>query len=492
MLYLSLLPKRLALVGVPLLLGALLTVACANDVSPTAASLYRGDPASASSSHVASLVVSPTTVTLTVGDSITINATARDRRGRIIKSSSVTWESSSLSIASVSSNGLITGIGPGSATITARSGNESASVAVTVRAPAPPASVASVTLNPTSASISVGTNATFNVTLRDSAGNELTERSVAWASGNTAVASVVNGVATAISAGTTSITATSEGRSASAALTVTATTTPPPAGITFSSDWSTALGSSVAALQDGGKWNTAYCQQAANVLSVVAGSTVGWTKTPNVLRLQQLGSTQCGTLEKLNAVPLSTSHWGRFYFRNDEIGTQHNHVVTYNPGVGTPIQTALWNRWGAPDGVSIFMRTYYTSAGGGMSYPTNLWSIGTAGVVGRDRLPNGVWYRYEWHMEYVTSTTYRIWPRIYNMAGTLLYDATRFYQNDYPQSGTHSLSTWYSAGNTFGFSDVTLAQRFGLGNEGPGGSSNTGGYWYHADVALSTSGWIGH
>lgn len=266
---------------------------------------------------------------------------------------------------------------------------------------------------------------------------------------------------------------------------------PPPVGVTFSSDWSTATGNSDAALRDGGRWNTAYCAQASTVLSVIPGNTVGWTKTANVLRLQQTGSSGCGTLERIDAVPLSTSHWGRLYFRNDEIGTQHNHVVTYNPGVGAPIQTAIWNRWGAPDGVNIFVRTYYTSAGVSMGYPTNVWSIGTPGVFGRDRLAHGTWYRYEWHMEYVTATTYRIWPRIYDMGGTLLYDATRFYQSDYPSSGSHSLATWYAAGNTFGFTDVTLGRRFGLGNEGPGGSTNTGGFWYHADVALSTAGWIG-
>jgi uncharacterized repeat protein (TIGR01451 family) len=267
--------------------------------------------------------------------------------------------------------------------------------------------------------------------------------------------------------------------------------TPPPIGIVFSSDWSAATGTSDVALRDGGKWNTLYCQQASETATVVGGTSVGWTKTPNVLRLQQLGPTSCGTLEKVDVLPVSTSHWGRFYFRNDEVGTQHNHVVTYNPGVGAPIQTALWNRSGNASGVNIFMRTYYQSNGSAMTYPLNVWSIGTPAQSGVDRLQNGVWYRYEWHMEYVTPTTYRIWPRIYNMAGNLLYDAERFFQSDYPQSGSFSLASWYAAGNSFGFTDVTLARRFGLGNEGPGGSTNTGGYWYHADVAISTSGWIG-
>lgn len=266
---------------------------------------------------------------------------------------------------------------------------------------------------------------------------------------------------------------------------------PPPTPVVFSSAWSSAVGTSDVALRDNGRWDTLYCQQAAQTLTVVPGASVGWTKTPNVLRLQQLGATACGTLEKTALLPASTSHWGRLYFRNDEVGTQHNHVATYNPGIGAPIQVAFWNRNGAAQGVSIFLRTYYRADGQLATYPTNLWSIGTADSSGVGRLANGTWYRYEWHMEYVTPTTYRIWPRIYDMGGRLLYDATRFFQNDYPLSGRFSLATWYAAGNTFGFTDVTLARRLGLGNEGPGGSTNTGGYWYHADVAISTTGWVG-
>jgi uncharacterized repeat protein (TIGR01451 family) len=266
---------------------------------------------------------------------------------------------------------------------------------------------------------------------------------------------------------------------------------PPSVGTVFSSSWSTATGNGDAALRDGGRWTNLYCQQAPNVASVVSGASVGWTRTPNVLRLQQLGPSQCGTLEKTELLPASTSHYGRMYFRNDEVATQHNHVATYNPGVGAPIQVALWNRSGSSNGVAIFLRTYFQASGQTSVYPTNFWAIGTPNRQGMDRLPNGVWYRYEWHMEYVTARTYRIWPRIYDMAGTLLYDATRFYQNDYPQSGTQSLASWYAAGNTFGLTDPQLARRFGLGNEGPANSASTGGYWYHADVAISTSGWIG-
>ena len=253
----------------------------------------------------------------------------------------------------------------------------------------------------------------------------------------------------------------------------------------FESNWSTATGNSVEAFTDGNTWDTYYCQDAPRTLTSVAGASLDWTLTPNVLRIQQ-NATTCGMLEKRNAIPLSTTHWGRMYFRNDEFGSAHNHVMTYN-ALGA-IQVAIWNRYAYQlqyaDGFATFIRTYYTSAGTGTSYPTNYWTI-------QSRLSNGIWYRYEWEMEYVTPTTYRIWPRIYDMQGNLLFNASSYFQNDYPQSGPYSLTTWYAAGNTFGFSDVSLARHFGLGNEGPGGSTATGLYWYHAAVKLSTDGWIG-
>ena len=187
-------------------------------------------------------------------------------------------------------------------------------------------------------------------------------------------------------------------------------------------------------------------------------------------------------LEKTDAVPLSTTNWGRMYFRNDEMATPHNHVMTYN-ALGA-IQVAFWNRQGSPQGVQMFLRRYYNANGSGASYPTHYWAPTSL-------LQNGTWYRYEWQMEYVTATSYRIWPRVYDMAGTLLFDATHYRQSDYPSSGPHSLATWYAAGNTFGFSDVSLARRVGLGNEGPPSSPSNGQYWYHARLAISLGGWIG-
>ncbi len=257
---------------------------------------------------------------------------------------------------------------------------------------------------------------------------------------------------------------------------------PPPVGVFFSSNWSTDTGSTDNAITDGGRWNGFYCQDRAQTLKVVRGSSVGWTRTPNVLRFTQLGLI-CGGISATNFIPVSTSHYGRMYFRNDETGTQHNHVMTYN-ALGD-IQTAFWNRGATPGNtMRIFMRTYYYGNGQGTAYPFNFWSPATF-------LPNGVWYRFEWHMEYVTPTSYRLWPRVYDMAGTLLHDANTYLENDAPAGSGRTLAAWYGRGNTFGFSNVQLARNLGLGNEGVGGSPSNGQFWYHASFAVSTSGWIG-
>lgn len=87
--------------------------------------------------------------------------------------------------------------------------------------PGTPAPVASVTVSPASATLVVGSTHTLTATLRDSGGNTLADRSVAWSSNNTAIATVsASGVVTARAAGNATITATSEGRIGSSAIEV--------------------------------------------------------------------------------------------------------------------------------------------------------------------------------------------------------------------------------------------------------------------------------
>ena len=83
--------------------------------------------------------------------------------------------------------------------------------------------VASVTVAPTSASAHVGDTLRLSATPWDSSGNILAGRRIAWTSDSTAVATVTSsGLVRAVAAGSSTIRATSEGKTGTAAVTVTA------------------------------------------------------------------------------------------------------------------------------------------------------------------------------------------------------------------------------------------------------------------------------
>ncbi len=165
---------------------------------------------------VQSVTVSPSSADLMLGDEQQFSATVRDGDGRVMAGKAVTWQSSNAGIASVSSNGQVRAIAPGSATITATSEGSSGTASVVVRSPA----VATIVLSPSSISVGVGRSGSISVSLYDDRGQRLTGRLVSWRSGNTGVATVSNGNVTGVSVGETTITATSEGISAAVPVTV--------------------------------------------------------------------------------------------------------------------------------------------------------------------------------------------------------------------------------------------------------------------------------
>ena len=86
-----------------------------------------------------------------------------------------------------------------------------------------PAPVVSVSVDPLSASMLAGTTQTLTATPKDAAGSLLTSRTVSWSSSDQSIATVSSGgLVTAVAAGSTTITATSEGKFGSAAITVSA------------------------------------------------------------------------------------------------------------------------------------------------------------------------------------------------------------------------------------------------------------------------------
>src|SRR5207302_1230883 len=96
-----------------------------------------------------------------------------------------------------------------------------ADTAVVTVTPVPVAAVASVVVSPASASVPVGATVQLTASLKDASGNMLTGRTIAWATSAAGVATVsASGLVTGPAAGTATITATSEGKSGTATVTV--------------------------------------------------------------------------------------------------------------------------------------------------------------------------------------------------------------------------------------------------------------------------------
>ena len=253
-----------------------------------------------------------------------------------------------------------------------------------------------------------------------------------------------------------------------------------PAGVLFRSDWSTALGANDAAQSDGGKWDNLICAGTYRnrVLSVVAGSTAGWTATPNILQVTNRGEQNCGAIEVTNAVPPGTNFYIRVYIRVEDENQPSFHSINLNP-VGA-IEAPLWAIWEPSAGVNYNPKLTIHNP---TSSQYRNWRP-------RQKLSQGVWYRFEWFVEMVSvsARTARIWPRISDMAGNLLYDASSFVA--YDQSST-TLQQYYNGGATTRFNDLTLARRFGIGYEGTGSASDQGRKWYYAAVELRADTWPG-
>ena len=216
---------------------------------------------------VASVAVALSNTNVQAGGTVTATATTRDAGGNVLTGRTVTWASSNTGVATVSSTGIVTTLTAGTATITATSESRSGSASLTVTPP-PPVPVATVTVSPTSASLMEGATGQAVAVTRDANGNVLTGRTVAWASSNTLVATVsATGLVSALRPGAVTITATSEGRSGTGALTVTAT---PVATVTV------ALGSNP--IQEGATTTATATMRNENGVAL-AGRTVTWASS---------------------------------------------------------------------------------------------------------------------------------------------------------------------------------------------------------------------
>jgi len=121
---------------------------------------------------------------------------------------SVSWSSSAEGIATVSSSGLVEGVSAGTATITVTTDDGSKTAICEVTVSAVTISVTGVTLNKSDTSLVAGNTELLTPTIEPS---NATNQNVSWHSSSEAVATVsTGGLVTAVSAGTATITVTTE------------------------------------------------------------------------------------------------------------------------------------------------------------------------------------------------------------------------------------------------------------------------------------------
>ena len=174
------------------------------------------------------------TATLEVGETLQLNVTKEHT------DDAITYTSSNNEVATVSDTGLVTAVAKGEATITAEAGDITDTIKITVTEPAVTVvDVESVTLNKTETTLEIGGTETLTATVLP---ENATDKTVTWETSNAEVATVANGVVTAVAKGEATITAKAGEKSATCKVTV---NEPSPAYLTIAEAKDKAVGETI-------------------------------------------------------------------------------------------------------------------------------------------------------------------------------------------------------------------------------------------------------
>ncbi len=169
--------------------------------------LLQGCGGSSGSNTVASITVTPSAASVNVKAQQQFSATAFNSANNQVLGQTFTWTSSDTNVATIAASGVATGVGAGTAKITAAAGGiTSPEATLTVTAV-----VASVTVTPNTSTIAVGGTQQLTATAFDTNGKSV-PATVTWQNSSSAIATIsASGLVTGVSPGTVMITATANG-----------------------------------------------------------------------------------------------------------------------------------------------------------------------------------------------------------------------------------------------------------------------------------------
>lgn len=157
---------------------------------------------------VSNFSLTDTNITLSVGETKTILSTIEPSNAT---NKDIVWSSSNSNIAKVDSNGNVTGVGAGSVVISAKCGNITRNVNVTVNAINNTIKVTSVNLNKTTLDLTIGSSSLISASVVPS---NVMNKKIVWSSSNNKIAKVdQKGNVTGVGAGTAVISAVSSDNS---------------------------------------------------------------------------------------------------------------------------------------------------------------------------------------------------------------------------------------------------------------------------------------
>src|SRR5829696_1450323 len=134
---------------------------------------------------IESVAVSPPSMQLTAGATGALDVEVKDATGNVVRDRRVVWATANPAIATVSDNGVVTGVAPGRVDIAATAEGKSAIASVTV-VNTPP-TVASVRIVPDKVSLFVAASSNLVATPYDNGGTAIGGRTVVWTTNNAGV-----------------------------------------------------------------------------------------------------------------------------------------------------------------------------------------------------------------------------------------------------------------------------------------------------------------
>lgn len=264
-----------------------------------------------------------------------------------------------------------------------------------------------------------------------------------------------------------------------------------PGGVAFHSDWSTATGTSAAALLDTNKsidWDTQIGNGSLNTVVPAAG--LGFPPSmANVFK---------------NIAQFSSNASQRVLTQFNSLLVASRHIPI--PASGEHLYYRWYQRWVVPDSIDTAGGAPHPIQDGPAASQTNwMWEVvvnqnGTwtprFNFANANGFPNNRWrapdlpknqtYRIELHIQRLSATTFTAEAEIYDQAGALVRGSNTFVNGDQSAS--------FASAPVLGVTDESYFGAFQCGNNGPSWNNNAESafpfdLWYIGGVAIRTDTW---